>query len=44
VWNPISPHFADEAEYWRRNENHAIPYLLPDVIAAAESRTLVTPQ
>jgi penicillin G amidase len=42
IWNPISPHFADEAEYWRRNQNHAIPYLLADVLAAKESVTLVT--
>jgi penicillin amidase len=43
IWNPASPHFADEAELWRRNQNHPVPYLLADVIAAAESRTLVTP-
>jgi penicillin amidase len=43
VWNPESPHFRDEAELWRRNETHPVPFLLPDVIKYKESRTLVTP-
>jgi penicillin amidase len=42
IWDSQNPHFADQAELWRRNETHAVPYLLPDVIAAAESRLLVT--
>jgi penicillin amidase len=44
VWDPASPHFRDEAELWRRNEVHPVPYALADVVAAKESRTLVTPQ
>ena len=24
VWDNASPHFADEAELWRRNENHSV--------------------
>jgi penicillin amidase len=43
IWDPDSPHFRDEAELWRRNQTHPVPYLLPDVIAAKESRTLVSP-
>lgn len=44
VWDSESPHFRDEAELWRRNQTHPVPYLLDDVIAAKESRTLVSPQ
>ena len=44
VWDPASPHFRDEAELWRRNQVHPVPYALADVIAAKESRTLVSPQ
>ena len=42
VWDTKSPHFRDEAEYWRRNQAHAVPFLLPDVIAAKESRTVAS--
>lgn len=41
VWDSLSPHFDDEAEKWRRNENHPVPFALDDVIAAKESRTVV---
>ena len=44
IWNPSSPHFRDEAELWRRNQVHPVPYALADVVANKESRTLVTPQ
>ncbi len=43
VWNPESPHFRDEAELWRRNEVHPVPFALADVVANKESRTLVSP-
>ncbi|APR84105.1 Penicillin amidase [Minicystis rosea] len=43
VWNAQSPHFRDEAELWRRNQTHPVPFLVDDVIAAKEKRTLVTP-
>jgi penicillin amidase len=42
VWDAKSPHFRDEAEYWRRNQAHAVPFLLTDVIAAKETRTVAT--
>ncbi len=42
VWDAKSPHFRDEAELWRRNQAHAVPFLLPEVIAAKESRTVAT--
>jgi penicillin amidase len=38
VWDNQSPHFRDEAELWRRNENHPLPFAQADVLAAAESR------
>ena len=43
IWNPSSKHFKDEAELWRRNEVHPVPFLLADVIADKESRTVVSP-
>lgn len=43
IWSAQSPHFRDEAELWRRNQTHPVPFALDDVIAAKESRTLVSP-
>jgi penicillin amidase len=43
IWDNASPHFDDEAELWRKNQNHPVPFLLEDVIAAKESRTVVAP-
>jgi penicillin amidase len=42
IWDAKSPHFRDEAEYWRRNQAHAVPFLLPDVVAAKESRIVAS--
>jgi penicillin amidase len=42
VWDPKSPHFRDEAEFWRRNQAHPVPFSLPEVIAAKESRTVAS--
>ncbi len=42
VWDSASPHFADEAEMWRRNENHAVPFALEDVVAAKETRWVLS--
>ena len=42
IWDTKSPHFRDEAEYWRRNQAHAVPFLLPEVVAAKESRIVAT--
>lgn len=36
-------HFADEAELWRRNEIHEIPFSLADVLQVAESRVVAAP-
>lgn len=41
IWDNESPHFSDEAELWRKNQTHAVPFLLDDVIAAKESRTVM---
>ena len=38
IWDNASPHFDDEAQMWRKNENHLVPFALEDVIAAKESR------
>ena len=43
VWRLEDPHFADQAEEWRRNQVHAVPFVLDDVIAKAEARTVVRP-
>jgi penicillin G amidase len=40
VWDPKSPHFRDEAELWRKNQAHPVPFVLADVIAAKEKRTV----
>jgi penicillin amidase len=42
IWDATSPHFRDEAEFWRRNQAHPVPFLLADVVAAKESRTVAT--
>lgn len=45
IWNsaPANKHFRDEAELWRRNQTHPVPFSLTEVIAAKESRTLISP-
>jgi penicillin amidase len=43
IWDAQSPHFHDEADLWRRNLTHPLPFLLDDVIAAKEKRTLISP-
>jgi hypothetical protein len=30
IWDNQSPHFRDEAELWRRNENHPLPFVHDD--------------
>jgi penicillin amidase len=40
IWDDQSPHFRDEAELWRRNENHPIPFAKADVVSAAESHVV----
>lgn len=41
VWDPASPHYQDSAALWRRNETRPVAFLLPDVIAVKESRTVL---
>jgi penicillin amidase len=43
VWERESSHYADEAELWRKNETHDVPFYLDEVIEHAESRTLIAP-
>ena len=43
VWDTQSPHFRDQAEEWRRNQNHPIPFTHADVVTAAEERIVYTP-
>ncbi|HVK65735.1 MAG TPA: penicillin acylase family protein [Polyangium sp.] len=42
VWDSQSPHFRDQAELWRKNQTRRVPFLLPEVVAAAESRMVMT--
>jgi penicillin amidase len=42
IWDSGSPHFRDEAELWRKNQTHPVPFLLADVIAAKEKRTVAS--
>ncbi len=42
VWDASNKHFADEAEFWRRNQNHPVPFQTADVVAAYESRQVFT--
>ncbi len=40
VWESRDPHFRDEAELWRRNQNRPFAFAAADVVGAAESRTV----
>lgn len=40
VWDSRDPHFRDEAERWRRNQNRPVPFAVRDVIDAAEGRVV----
>jgi penicillin amidase len=44
VWELDHPHFADQAEAWRRNQALDVPFALDDVLGAAEARTLLSPR
>jgi penicillin amidase len=43
VWDTKSKHFRDDAEFWRRNQAHPVPFLLSDVVAAKETRAVASP-
>ena len=43
VWDTDSPHFRDQAEEWRRDQNHPIPFAHVDVTRQAEERVLYVP-
>jgi len=40
VWDSASKHFRDDADRWRKNENHPVPFAKRDVIDAAESHVV----
>lgn len=42
VWDAESPHFRDEAELWRKNQAHPVPFALKEVIAEKGQRTVAT--
>jgi penicillin G amidase len=42
IWDPKSPHFRDEAEYWRKNQNHEIPWGADEAVAAKEARIVAS--
>jgi penicillin G amidase len=41
--DPTNRHFRDDAEYWRINRTHAIPFTTDEILHVAESRTLASP-
>ena len=43
IYDPDSPHHADEMEHWRRNEAPAMYFTEPDVVAHAETRMVIAP-
>jgi penicillin G amidase len=43
VWDPSSDHLRDQADLWRKNSTHPVPFLLPDVIEVKERRTVIAP-
>ncbi len=38
VWDPKDKHFRDDAELWRKNQNHPVAFTTAEVVEAAESR------
>lgn len=40
VWHALDPHFRDEAERWRRNQNRPVPFAAKAVVAEAEGRVV----
>ncbi len=40
IWDPDSPHHADEVEYWRKNKTHFVPFAVDDVVKDKETRTV----
>jgi penicillin amidase len=44
VWDPVSPHFADEADGWRQDKLHPLPFALDEVLAARESHLVASPR
>jgi penicillin G amidase len=43
VEDPASPHFRDEAEFWRKNQTHPVPFSLEDVVQSGPTRIVATP-
>jgi penicillin amidase len=43
VWDNTSPHFRDDADLWRKNETHPMPFSAKDVDASEESSTTYLP-
>ncbi len=42
IWDPASPHFRDGADLWRRNQTRSVPFRVEDVVAAKESRFVLS--
>jgi len=40
VWDAANKHFRDEADMWRKNENHPVPFAKGDVVGTAESHVV----
>ena len=43
VWDSLNKHFRDEAEIWRRNENHAVPTTHDPIASGADEHIVYGP-
>jgi penicillin amidase len=43
VWDDKSPHFRDEAELWRRNQNHPVARKHDDIVNGADEHVVYGP-
>jgi len=43
VYDPESPHYADQLEMWRKFESRPVPFYEYEVVSAAESRLVLVP-
>jgi acyl-homoserine lactone acylase PvdQ len=43
IWDLSSPHYGDQMDLWRRNQNHPVAFKRADVVADAESHVVYTP-
>jgi len=44
IWDPANKHFRDSADLWRQNKTLPVPFSVDEVVAAKESRTVLSSQ